>query len=324
MEYENSMSYRDILHQTRKHGVICCPPRPCWPPCPCPGRWPIIGPTGPAGPQGPAGANGQNGQNGLNGLNGATGPTGAFETGDALFNVNGATLGYGDNLILQSDTLDITITPGSVTIDIENPNITGPTGPAGPQGEPGPTGPQGEPGPAGGPTGPQGPQGDTGPAGAQGIQGDTGPAGAQGIQGDTGPTGPAVTENSMSALNTIGATIAVETGGAPVPLPSNQHLDGFTADADNEVFTVPETGAYLVSYNISFTEALALSAQVLLNGAALPGTTVSPATAVGTLSATAIANLTAGDTLTLQLFNLTGNAILRGGNGASLITVRLS
>ena len=284
MEYENSMSYRDILHQTRKHGVICCPPRPCWPPCPCPGRWPIIGPTGPAGPQGPAGANGQNGQNGLNGLNGATGPTGAFETGDALFNVNGATLGYGDNLILQSDTLDITITPGSVTIDIENPNITGPTGPAGPQGDTGPAGPQ----------------------------------------GDIGPTGPSVTANSMSALNTTGGPITVVTGGAPVSLPSNQYLDDFTANGENDEFTVPQTGTYLVSYNISLATALAVSSQVLLNNAALAGSIVAPTAAVSTLNASVIANLTANDTLRLQLFGLAADAALLGGQGARLVAVRLS
>ncbi|MGI5899723.1 MAG: hypothetical protein ACOX8S_07350 [Christensenellales bacterium] len=56
-------------------------------------------------------------------------------------------------------------------MSIENPNVTGPTGP---QGGIGPTGPQGD-------IGPTGPQGDIGP---------TGPQGETGPQGDTGPTGP--------------------------------------------------------------------------------------------------------------------------------------
>jgi len=209
-------------------------------------------------------------------------------------------------------------------------SLKGPTGPTGPsQGPTGPTGPIGPAGPQGiqgdiGPTGPQGIQGDIGPAGSQGIQGDIGPQGPQGIQGDIGPTGPATTANSMSALNTSGGTIAIAAAGTPIPLPNEQSLGGFTANPANEVFTVPETGNYMVSYHISLTTAVEFTSRVLDNGNPLPGSTFAPTTAATTFSAVVIANLTAGNTLQLQLLNQATNAILQGGNGASLTVVRLT
>jgi len=160
--------------------------------------------------------------------------------------------------------------------------------------------------------------------GPTGLQGDQGPMGPQGDPGPTGATGPVVTASSMSALNTTGATIAVVTAGTPVALPNNHNLGGFTVNAANEEFSAPETGIYLVSYNISLNTAALVSSQVLLNGAVMAGTTISPTDQVSTLSATVITNLTAGDTLTLQLFNTGGNVVLQVGNGASLTVVRLS
>lgn len=128
----------------------------------------------------------------------------------------------------------------------------------------------------------------------------------------------------MSALNTSGTTIAVVLGGTPVPLPDNQVLNSFTVDVQNQVFTVPATGNYLITYDINTTAALLMSSRVLRNGAALPGTIIAPVAAISTFSATRIASLNAGDTLSLQLFGLLGAAVLRGGVGASLNVIRLS
>ena len=182
-----------------------------------------------------------------------------------------------------------------------------------------------------GPTGPQGPQGLQGPTGPQGIQGEiglTGPAGPQGIQGDIGPTGPATTANSMSALNTTGGTTAgtipIVAAGTLIPLPDEQSLGGFTANPANDTFTVPETGNYMVSYHISLTTAVQFTSRVLEAGNPLAGSTFAPTTSVSTFSAMVIANLTAGDTLQLQLLNQAAYAILQGGNGASLTVVRLT
>ena len=104
--------------------------------------------------------------------------------GKTLFNVDSAEfsggpptsgpipLKEGSTLRFISESLDISVTEGSVDVTIEIP--TGYAGDTGPQGNTGDTGPQGI-------------QGNTGPQGSQGIQGNTGDTGPQGIQGNTGP-----------------------------------------------------------------------------------------------------------------------------------------
>ena len=155
----------------------------------------------------------------------------------------------------------------------------------------------------------------------------TGPTGITGVTGATGATGAAgeaVTATAMSALNTTGQTLSVVLGGTRVPLPSDQSLDGFTANGTNDIFTVSETGTYLISYRINVTAALLMSSRVLRNDAVLPGSVFSPAVSVSSYAVTLIADLTAGDTLALQLAGLLGAATLQGGTGASLTVVRLA
>ncbi len=240
--------------------------------------------------------------------------------------------------------------PTGITGPTGPTGITGPTGPTGPTGATGPTGPTGVTGATGadgvtgptgatgatgadGATGPTGPTGVTGATGATGAQGPAGAVGATGAQGPTGvagpigatgATGPSVTSTAMSALNTTGQAITVILAGTDVPLPSNQNLDGFTANAANTVFTVPDTGTYLVSYRVNLTEDLPLTSRIRRNDATLPGSTFSPAASVGSYAATLIAALSAGDTLELQLSGSAGTAVLQGGTGASLTVVRLA
>lgn len=192
-----------------------------------------------------------------------------------------------------------------------------------------PAGPTGATGPRGA-DGPMGPHGLPGPAGATGVTGPTGAQGPQGFQGATGPTGPtgatgaATTSTNMSAVNTGGATIAVVLGGTAVPLPNNQVLNGFTANGANTSFTATAAGAYLISYSIKLTAALLVSARILLNGAPIPASVLSPIAATADFSSTFIVSLAAGDTLQLQLFGLLGAAVLQSGAGALMTAVRLS
>lgn len=151
----------------------------------------------------------------------------------------------------------------------------------------------------------------------------SGPAGPEGPEGPQGPPGEAVTESSMNAQNS-GGTIAVVLGGTPVDLPDNQNLDGFTVSGANDTFTVPETGTYLVTYQINVTAALLMGSQVLLNGTAIPGSVFDPVLSVSAYTATTIIPLTAGDQLQLQLFGLLGAAVLQGGAGATLTVIRLA
>ena len=278
----------------------------------------VTGPTGATGPMGPLGPTGATGATGATGPSGgetgATGPTGA----------TGATGPTGPT------------GPTGIDGDIGPTGPTGPTGPSG--GETGATGPTGATGADGetGPTGPTGADGDigptgpTGPTGADGDIGATGPTGPTGADGDIGPTGPTgadaeiVTANSMSAQNTEETTYAVIVAGTLVDLPNNQNLDGFTANGTDTIFTVPETGTYLITYQINTTVAVLVSTRILLNGSELLGTAFEPLAAVTGFTGTTITTLAAGDDLGLEFYGFVESATLQAGVGANLNIIRLA
>lgn len=294
-------------------GRVCCQgptgPRGCPGPmgprgCPGPmGPRGCPGEPGARGPQGPRGATGARGPQGIPGATGPQGPQG-------IQGLRGATGATGATGRTPTVTVAGTITgePGTPAAVYENVTPSGVellfTIPAGA-------------------TGPTGPTGATGAAGTAGATGPTGATGATGATGPTGATGTSVTANSMNATNSTGDTITVILGGTAVPLPDFQVLDGFTTTAQNTTFTVPATGTYMVSYRVSTTAALLLSTRVLRNGTPLGGSTFTPALSVSSFAATTFAALTAGDTLTLQLFGLVGAAVLQSGNGATLTVIRL-
>jgi hypothetical protein len=127
----------------------------------------------------------------------------------------------------------------------------------------------------------------------------------------------------MSTANTTAAVIAVVLGGTDVPLPDNQNLNTFTVDGTDTEFTVPTTGEYLISYGLATTAALLVSSQVLQNGAPITASIVTPTVAADNLSTSFIVPLTAGDTLTLQLFGLLGAATLLGGASTYMTVIRV-
>ena len=149
------------------------------------------------------------------------------------------------------------------------------------------------------------------------VQEDIGPT------GPTGPTGASVTSDSMSAANTTSAVIAVVLGGTNVPLPDNQNLNTFTVDGTNTVFTVPATGEYLISYAVATTAALLVSSQITQSGTPIAASVITPTVAASNLESTFIVPLTAGDTLSLQLFGLLGAATLLGGASTYMTLVRV-
>ncbi|MGG4226989.1 BclA C-terminal domain-containing protein, partial [Bacillus paramycoides] len=166
--------------------------------------------------------------------------------------------------------------------------------------------------------------GATGPTGPTGATGPTGPAGATGA---TGVTGTGVTTNSMFAANTEVSTIVVVIGGTNIPLPDDQSLDGFTANVANDTFTVPATGRYYITYQINTTAALLVSSRLLLNGTTtIPSSIVEPTISTASYNNDVIVSLTAGNTITLQLFGLVATAVFLGGGstGAALTIIRVS
>jgi hypothetical protein len=114
--------------------------------------------------------------------------------------------------------------------------------------------------------------------------------------------------------------------GTSVPLPNSQILPAdITVDGTNTIFTVNTTGRYRISYYVNTTAALALSTRLIIGGTPNTASTVAPVLSLSSFSNEILIDLTAGTTVTLQLFGLLGTAILLGGSaGASLMIARLS
>lgn len=183
----------------------------------------------------------------------------------------------------------------------------------------GATGPVG----ATGAVGPAGATGDTGPAGAVGA---TGATGGTGPTGPTGPTGTNVTDTSAYAANTSGGIVLVVLAGTLVSLPNNQILPtGVTVDGANEVFTINTAGRYRLSYHVNLTGSLLMGTRLVINGVANVPSTIVPALSLSNFSNEILLNVTAGTTVSLELFGLSGTAVLLGSAaGASLMMIRLS
>lgn len=128
----------------------------------------------------------------------------------------------------------------------------------------------------------------------------------------------------MGAASTAGQSLAVTPDGSNVPLPDAQSLSRFTANGTGTIFTVPETGSYLVTYQVNPQEAVAMTSQVTRNGTAIPGTVRTPGDSAAGYGATVVTPLTAGDTLSLRLSGAAGTVELQEGSGASLAAVRLA
>ncbi|MBY0203316.1 BclA C-terminal domain-containing protein, partial [Paenibacillus cucumis (ex Kampfer et al. 2016)] len=194
-------------------------------------------------------------------------------------------------------------------------SITGATGTNGATGETGATG-------ATGVTGSTGATGGTGATGTAGVTGVTG-ASITGATGATGATGTSVTGTSAFAENTSG-TILVLLGGTLIPLTNNQNIGtGITVNGTSDTFTLANTGRYFISYKISLTAAALVQSRVLLNGASIPASVVSPALSLSQLQTEFIVSVTAGSTIQLQLFGLVATAVL-APPGATLTIIQLS
>jgi hypothetical protein len=121
----------------------------------------------------------------------------------------------------------------------------------------------------------------------------TGPTGSTGPMSNTGIN---VTTNSMFANNTVGGTVSVVLGGTNIPLSNNQSLDSFAVNSANDLFTVPVTGRYYLSYQINTTTALLAGSRLILNGStSLLGSILSPALSTSSYNNNLITILNAGN-----------------------------
>ena len=165
-----------------------------------------------------------------------------------------------------------------------------------------------------GPAGPQGPQGAQGTQGAQGPQGVQGPQGAQGPQGTQGAQGPQGTPGTVLSFADFYALMPPDNPGAvapanAVPFPR----DGATSGTDivrsnSSIFTLGAAGIYLVTFQVSVTEA----GQLVLrqNGNELAQSVVGRSTGTSQIVGTSIVTAAAGDAID----------IINPGNAALTIT----
>lgn len=170
-------------------------------------------------------------------------------------------------------------------------------------------------------------QGERGQVGPQGPRGEIGPQGAVGEQGEKGEQGdPATnfTATHMSAIHTGGITLDVVPTGINIPLNGARILNGFTANATADEYTVNETGNYYLVYNVKTRDATTVKTRITRNGALLSGTVRSSSVPTTNFSISMIVNLNQGDVISLQLYDLNAAVTLQGGSGASLVIIRLS
>lgn len=129
--------------------------------------------------------------------------------------------------------------------------------------------------------------------------------------------------SSGFAANTAGAVIPVVLGGTDVPLPSAQNLGtGITPDGTNTIFTVAAAGRYRIAYGLNFSATFLVSSRLVINGIPNTASTVIPVTPMSTLSAEVIVTLTAGATITLELFGLLGAVTLLNNTQGAALTIQ--
>ena len=187
--------------------------------------------------------------------------------------VAGATVvSYGNNAITGNQT---NVAGGSI------PEL-GARGPAGPQG------PQGA-------QGPQGTQGAQGPQGVQGPQGAQGPQGTQGAQGPQGTPGTVLSFADFYALMPPDNAAKVGPGTA-VAFPRAGAASGTDiVQSNGTTFTLATAGIYLVTFQVSVTEA----GQLVLtqNGNELAQSVVGRATGTSQIVGTSLVTASASDSL---------------------------
>lgn len=136
--------------------------------------------------------------------------------------------------------------------------------------------------------------------------------------------GSSFTASYVSASNTASTQIAVVLGGTDVPLPNNQNMNGIMVNGSNTIFTVAAAGTYKISYSVNLTATSFVSSRVIINGSAQNNLTVNSLIGLSQFHAETIVTLSAGSTLSLQLFAFIGPVTLTSGQGAALNVVRIN
>lgn len=145
-----------------------------------------------------------------------------------------------------------------------------------------------------GATGATGATGPTGPTGATGADGAVGPIG---LTGATGATGTA----ALSAYGTFVSTTprVISVGGA-IPLDAAlSTTSGLSFTAGDTTVTAQTAGVYQVVYSVRSTVGVGATVQLLVNGTAVPNSSMSVVVDVGQRSGFATLTLSENDTVAI-------------------------
>ncbi|NER44790.1 hypothetical protein G3M54_34220 [Bacillus megaterium NBRC 15308 = ATCC 14581] len=119
-------------------------------------------------------------------------------------------------------------------------------------------------------------------------------------------------------------------GSNSIPLPNNQNLDGFIANGPNTILQYQLLVVTTLLTKLILQAALGVGAgsRILLNSTTpIPGSILSPVLSTSTFNNDVIVNLSAGNTISLQLFSsilLIATLLSAGGSvGAALTIIRL-
>ncbi|MCA1063767.1 collagen-like triple helix repeat-containing protein [Rossellomorea sp. AcN35-11] len=156
--------------------------------------------------------------------------------------------------------------------------------------------------------------------GRQGAQGIPGPPGPQGEQG---PSGQSVTSTSSYAANASGTVIDVEVAGTNIPLPDYQSLpaSSITVDSTNTSFTIGETGRYRLAYKIKVDSPVSAGSRLTQNGSEIPPSVIAPAAPVESFQSECIYPISAGETISLQLFGTTLSGLVLDSEEITYLTI---
>ena len=95
----------------------------------------------------------------------------------------------------------------------------------------------------------------------------------------------------------------------PTNILSAFFLNNFTANEKGDTFSVKETGVYLVGYHIKTCELTNMKVRIARNDTALSNSVCSSTMPLCDYNLSTIAQLNAGDTLQLQLYDLDNEKI---------------
>jgi hypothetical protein len=142
---------------------------------------------------------------------------------------------------------------------------------------------------------------------------------ALGLQGPPGPPGPAGTAGAYGSFsNDSGSIVAVVLGGTSIPLSTttaslNISYTGTTA-------TIANAGVYRMSYCVRTTATTSMSSRLLVNGAGVTSSAISPPQGSDKFCRSTTLSLAAGTTVDLQLYaNPPVAATLLSPGGAEML-----